>query len=98
VNAHTTLTPEGNIPIPPEVQLRMKLVAGASVEIDEANGVVRLRPQNGILAPDLPRVTTEQLLSRPSYSGRTATIEEISSLSNEAILRVLLEQEQGARD
>jgi bifunctional DNA-binding transcriptional regulator/antitoxin component of YhaV-PrlF toxin-antitoxin module len=97
MNSHTTITPEGNIPIPADIIERLGLKPGMDIVIDEAAGTLRLKPTAGVFAPDLPRATTEQLLAKPRYDGRPATTEEISSLSNEAILRVLLMQEHDAR-
>lgn len=99
MNAHTTITPEGNIPIPADVIERLGLKPGMDIVIDEAAGTLRLKPTAGVFAPELPRVSTEELLSRPRvYTGPPKTTEEISGLSNEALRAIFAKQERDARD
>ncbi len=92
------MTPEGNIPIPQDVIARMGLKPGMDFVIDEAQGEIRLRPDADVFAPDLPRVTVDEFLNRPRYKGPPPSLEDISRLSNEAILRILLDQANRARD
>jgi bifunctional DNA-binding transcriptional regulator/antitoxin component of YhaV-PrlF toxin-antitoxin module len=99
MNAHTTITPEGNIPIPRDVIERLGLKPGMDIVIDERGGVIRLKPLLGVFAPDMPRVSTEELLARPRvYTGPPKSTEEISGLSDEALRAIFAEQERNARD
>lgn len=99
MNAHTTITPEGNIPIPADVVERLGLKPGMDILIDERSGVIRLKPPVGRFAPDLPRVSTEEFFSRQRvYSGPPKSTEEISGLSDAALHTVLSDQERDARD
>jgi AbrB family looped-hinge helix DNA binding protein len=98
VNARTTLTADGQIPIPKDVRERMKLVPGAPMEIDEVKGVLRLKSTVGVFRPDLPRTTMADLRKRPKWQGEPKSIEEISRLSDEALREIFAEQERRARD
>ena len=53
---------------------------------------IRLRPEN-----PFPQTTTADLQKWPKYSGTPKTIEEISSLSDEALKEIFAEQERNAR-
>jgi bifunctional DNA-binding transcriptional regulator/antitoxin component of YhaV-PrlF toxin-antitoxin module len=99
MNAHTTITPEGNIPIPADVVERLGLTPGMDIVIDEAGATIRLKPTASVFAPDRPRVTTEQLLARPrAYTGPPKSVEEISGLSDETLRAIFAQQERDARD
>jgi bifunctional DNA-binding transcriptional regulator/antitoxin component of YhaV-PrlF toxin-antitoxin module len=98
MNARTTLTPDGQIPVPADVIARLGLKPGMDFIIDEAKGEIRLRPNAGVFAPDLPRVSVEEFLKRPRvYHGPPKSTEEISKLSDEALREIFAEQERDAR-
>jgi bifunctional DNA-binding transcriptional regulator/antitoxin component of YhaV-PrlF toxin-antitoxin module len=100
MNAQTKVTPDGTASIPKDVLERMRWTPGTELEVKEGAGSVtvqvahkRLRPKN-----PFPRTTTADLRKWKSYEGIPKTIEEISSLSEDALRQVFAEQERNARN
>lgn len=96
MNAQTKLSAKGQVVIPQDVRERMKLKPGMRFEVIEKGGEIRLRP----LTPTnpFPRTTTADLDSLPRWPGPAKSVEEISSLSDEALREIFEQQERDAGD
>ena len=97
MNAHTTITPEGNIPIPADVIERLGLKPGMDIVIDEARREIRLTPKAEAFAPDRPRTTVADLRKWPKWEGTPKPVEDISSLGDDAFREIVADQEHRAR-
>ena len=95
MNAQTKLSAKGQVVIPKDVRDRMNLKPGARFEVFEGLGEIRLK-LNDRTTP-FPRTTIEDIRAIPRWSGRTRTVAEISSLSDEALRGIFAEQERNAR-
>jgi bifunctional DNA-binding transcriptional regulator/antitoxin component of YhaV-PrlF toxin-antitoxin module len=108
MNAHTTITPEGNIPIPADVVERLGLTPGMDIVIDEAAATIKLKPgmrlgvKQGIGeirlkildAPSpFPRTTTEDILAFPKWEGTPKTVEELR-LDDETLRQIFDERDR----
>lgn len=100
MNSQTKVTPNGTASIPKDVLERMHWMPGTELEVREGSGSVTLRVANGRLRPrnPFPRTTTADLRKWKAYEGTPKTIEEISSLSENALRQIFAEQERNARD
>lgn len=82
MNMHTKLSSKGQIAIPKELRDRMGLRAGASFEIVQRGGDLLLKTVTAAKDP-IDWETFRSLM--PPYNGPAKTIEEISSVSEEAL-------------
>jgi AbrB family looped-hinge helix DNA binding protein len=95
VNAQTRLSAKGQVVIPKDVRERLKWAEGTKLEVVEQGETISLRP---ILRRNpFPPTTIEDIRAIPRWPGRARTVEEISSLSNEALREIFAEQERNAR-
>ena len=89
MNARTQLSANGDIPIPQDVRDRLHWAPGTPLEVVEtAEGVSIRKPKTDL---GLPRSTLADLDALPRYKGPPKSIEEISSLSDQAILWMMNE-------
>jgi AbrB family looped-hinge helix DNA binding protein len=95
VNAQTKLSAKGQVVIPKDVRDRLNLKPGARFEVSERMGVIQLTPS--IRTNPFPPTTIEDIRAIPRWTGRTRSVEEISSLSDEALREIFAEQERNAR-
>jgi bifunctional DNA-binding transcriptional regulator/antitoxin component of YhaV-PrlF toxin-antitoxin module len=100
MNAQTKVTADGTASIPKDVLERMHWTPGTELEVNEGAGSVTVRVANVRLRPKntLPRTTTADLRKWKPYDGTPKTIEEISSLSEDALRQIFAEQERNARN
>ncbi len=96
MNAQTKLSAKGQVVIPKDVRDAMRLREGELFDVVSGVDEIKLKLINR--ANPFPRTTTADLRKKPRWPGVAKSAEEISRLSNEAILRVLLDQEKRARD
>jgi AbrB family looped-hinge helix DNA binding protein len=96
MNAQTKLSAKGQVVIPKDVRDAMHLLAGERFDVSHGANEIKLKLIDR--ANPFPRTTTTDLRQKPRWQGKAKSIDEISRLSNEAILRVLLDQEKRARD
>lgn len=96
MHAQTKLSAKGQVVIPKDVRDRLKLKPGTRFEVSERMGVIQLTPS--VRTNPFPPTTIEDLRKWPKYTGTPKTIEEISSLSDEALREIFAEQERDARD
>lgn len=82
MTAQTKMTPDGT------ASMAKDGVEMATLRVAQK----RLLPKN-----PFPRTTTADLQKWPRYNGTPKTIEEISSLSDEALREIFAEQERNAR-
>jgi AbrB family looped-hinge helix DNA binding protein len=95
MNAQTKLSAKGQVVIPKDVRDRLNLKPGTRFEVSERMGIIQLTP--AIRANPFPPTTIEDLRKWPKYNGTPKTVEEISSLSDEALREIFAEQERNAR-
>jgi bifunctional DNA-binding transcriptional regulator/antitoxin component of YhaV-PrlF toxin-antitoxin module len=100
MNAQTKVTPDGTASIPKDVLERMQWVPGTELEVKECAGSVTVRIASKRLRPKnpFPQTTTADLRKWKPYEGTPKTIEEISSLSEDALRQIFAEQERNARN
>ncbi len=96
MNAQTKLSAKGQVVIPKDVRDRLNLKPGTRFEVSERMGVIQLTPS--VRTNPFPLTTIEDLRKWPKYAGTPKTIEEISSLSDDALREIFAEQERNARD
>jgi AbrB family looped-hinge helix DNA binding protein len=96
MNAQTKLSAKGQVVIPKDVRDALKLVPGTRFNVETTpTGVIQLRPFAN--RNPFPPKTIEDIRAIPRWTGRTRSVEEISSLSNEALREIFAEQERNAR-
>ncbi len=95
MNAQTKLSAKGQVVIPKDVRDRLKLKPGARFEVSERMGVIQLTPS--VRTNPFPPTTIEDIRAIPRWTGRTRSVAEISSLSDEALRAIFAEQERNAR-
>jgi AbrB family looped-hinge helix DNA binding protein len=82
MNAHTRISSKGQVVIPKAVRDRMGLRAGTGFEIVEQGRNLLLRT----VTPDPDPLDWEEFCAIvPRYTGKPKTIEEISSVPEEAL-------------
>jgi AbrB family looped-hinge helix DNA binding protein len=96
MNAQTKLSAKGQVVIPKDVRDAMHLRAGE--RFDVVHGVDEIKLKLVDRTNSFARTNLAELKKKPRWQGKAKSIEEISRLSNEAILRVLLDQANRARD
>jgi AbrB family looped-hinge helix DNA binding protein len=95
MNAQTKLSAKGQVVIPKDVRDRLNLKPGTRFEVSDQMGVIKLTPS--LRTNPFPPTTIEDVRKIPRWTGRTRTVEEISSLSDEALREIFAEQERNAR-
>lgn len=96
MNAQTRLSAKGQVVIPKDVRDAMHLRTGERFEVLHGPDEIKLKLIDR--TNPFSRTTIADLRKKPRWPGKPKSTEEISRLSNEAILRVLLDQEKRARD
>jgi AbrB family looped-hinge helix DNA binding protein len=94
VNMQTRLSAKGQVVIPKDVRDALGLRPGMRLEVGTRDTTITLKP---IAQKNLfPRTTLADLDAIPKWNGRTRSIDEISSLSDDDIAFMLAEQERNA--
>jgi AbrB family looped-hinge helix DNA binding protein len=99
MNAITKMSAKGQVVIPKDVRDRLRWLGGTPLKIVESGNSVTLSRLESPFRPQkpFPRTTTADILAGPKWTGKPKTVEEISSLSDEALREIFAEQERNAR-
>lgn len=94
MNSRTRISAKGQVVIPKDLRERLRWYPGTPLEVIEREGAVTL--QQVKRHNPFPPTTVEDLRRWPAYQGTPKSVEEISSLSNETLLKIFDEQERDA--
>jgi AbrB family looped-hinge helix DNA binding protein len=100
MSAQTKISSKGQVVIPKDVRDRLNWPEGTQLKVVESGNSVTLSRLASPFLPSkpLPRTTTADILAGPKWTGKPKPVDEISSLSDEALRRIFSEQERNARD
>lgn len=97
MNAQTKMSAKGQVVIPKDVRDALRLETGTRFDVGmNPAGVIELRPL--ISTNPFPRTTSADIAKWKPAKGPAKSIEEISSLSDDALRRIFAEQDRDARD